>query len=99
MTTSKGNVAVGGIGNSDRPTYRIHDRTSTNKSSEVSCCEKYNPPSSMIDDVDKGTKSSDDLEKVYDGNQNLETTDSDNVRDDNSVHRKKVMRIWQEPKP
>ena len=31
----------------------------------------------MVDDTDKGIKSSDDLEHVYDGIQNVETTDSD----------------------
>ena len=38
----------------------------------------------MVDCIDKGGKSSADLENVYDGIQNLETTDSDNVRDDMS---------------
>ena len=43
-----------------------------------SCCEKDNPPSSMFDDIDKESKSLDDLEKVYDEIQNLETTGSGN---------------------
>ena len=39
--------------NNDSPTYGIHNRTvssSTSKRSEVSCCEKNNPPSSMMVD-------------------------------------------------
>ena len=72
--------------NNGSPTYRIlHNSTSTR--SEVSCCEKNNPPSSMvvIGDVDKGSKSSDDLENEYDGIQKVETTGSDNVRDNDAV--------------
>ena len=79
-----GNGTVGH--NNDSPTYRIlHSLTSTR--SEVSCCcEKNNPPSSVvIDDIDKGSKSSDDLENEYDGIQNVETTGSDNVGDDDAV--------------
>ena len=53
--------------NNDSSAYRIHDPTSTNKNSEVSWCEKDNPPSSMVDDVVKGRKSSEDPESVYDG--------------------------------
>ena len=51
------------------PTYRIlHNPSST--SSEVGCCEKSNTPSSMmmvVDDIDNGSKSSDNLGHVYDG--------------------------------
>ena len=51
---------------------------STNKRSEVSCCEENNPPSSMVVDVvDKGSESIDDRENEYDGVQNVETTGSD----------------------
>ena len=39
----------------------------------------------MIDDTDKRSKSSNDLENVYDRIQNLETTGSDYARDDNAV--------------
>ena len=43
--------------NNDSSTYRIHDEpNSPNKSSEVSCCEKNNPPSSMADDTKKGVR-------------------------------------------
>ena len=48
------------------------------------CGKKYNTPS-MVDDIDEGSKSSDDLENVYDGIQNVETTGSDNVGDDDAV--------------
>ena len=49
--------------------------------SEVS--EQNNPPSSMVvDDVDKWSRSSNDLENVYDGIQNVETTGSDHVGED-----------------
>ena len=41
----------------------------------------------MVDDFYKGSRSSDDLENVYDRIQNLETTGgSDNIGDDNSVN-------------
>ena len=71
--------------NNDIPTYRIlYNPTSIR--SEVSCCEKNNPPSSVVvDDIDKGSKSSDDLENEYDGIQNEETTGSDSVGDDNGI--------------
>ena len=63
---------------SDSPAYRIlHNPTSTR--SEVSCCEKNNPPSSTVVDIDEGSKSSDDLENEYDGIQNFKTTNSDIV--------------------
>ena len=39
----------------------------------------------MVNDIDKGSKSSDGLENVYDGIQSLETTGQDNVGSDNSV--------------
>ena len=38
-----------------------------------------------VDDIDKGSKSSNDLENEYDGIQNVETTGSDNVGDDKAV--------------
>ena len=57
--------------NNDSLRHGIHNRTvgsSTSKRSEISCCEKNNPPSStMVDDINKGGKSSDDLENQYDG--------------------------------
>ena len=76
--------------NNDSPTYGIHNRTvgsSASKRSEVSRCEKNNPPSSMmvVDGIDEGSKSSDDLENEYDEIQNLETTGSDNVGDDDAL--------------
>ena len=43
-------------------------------------------PPSMVDGTCEGSKGSDDLEKVYDGITILETTDSDNVGDNNLVH-------------
>ena len=75
------------MNNNDSPTYGIHDRTvgsSTSKMSEVSYYEKNNPPS-LVDDIDKGSKSSDHLENQYDGTQNVETTGSDNVGDGDAV--------------
>ena len=36
----------------------------------------------MVDAVDRGNKSSDNLENVHDGIQNVKTTSSDNVGDD-----------------
>ena len=61
--------------NNDNPTYGTHNRTvgsSTSKRPEVSCCEKNNPPSSMVvDDIDRGSKSSDNLENEYEGIQNV----------------------------
>ena len=38
----------------------------------------------MVDDTDEGNKSSDDLENVHDGLQNLETTDSDTAEGNNN---------------
>ena len=60
----------------DRPMYGI------------SCCEKNNPPLSMmmvIDRIDKGSKSSDDLGNEYDGIQSVKTTGLFNVGDDEAV--------------
>ena len=48
----------------------IHNSTtkSTNKMSEVSYCEENNSPSPLVvDDVNKGSNNSDDLENEYDG--------------------------------
>ena len=72
--------------NIDSPTYRIHDPTTISMSSEVRCCEKDNPPSFMVDDIDKESNSSEDLESVNDGIQSLETAGSDNVGNDSSVN-------------
>ena len=69
----------------DSPTYRILHNP-TRPKLEVNCREKNNPPSSMvIDDTDEGSKSSDNLENVYDGIQNVETTGLDNVGDGDAV--------------
>ena len=82
-------VVVGN--NNDSPTYGIHNHILlvallNSKRSEVSCCEKNNPPSPMVvEGIDKGSKISDDLENEYDGIQNVKSTSSDNVRDDESV--------------
>ena len=77
-----GNGTVGH--NNDSPTYRIL-RNPTSTRSEVSCCENNPPLSMVVDDIDKGSKSSDVLENEYDGIQNVETTGSDNVGDDDAV--------------
>ena len=46
-----------------------------------------NAPSSMIDDTDEGSRSSDNLEDVQDGITNLESTGMNNVESNfNSVH-------------
>ena len=80
-------LANGSAGNNNAsPAYRIQDPTSTSISSEVSCFEKDNPPSSMVDNIDKESNSSKDLESVNDGIQSLETVGSDNVGNDNSVN-------------
>ena len=68
--------------NNDSPTYRIYDTTSKIVSSRnvtfIECVESNT--SSMVDDIDEGSISSDDLENnVYDGIQNLESTTLDNV--------------------
>ena len=75
----------------DGPTYRIL-HNSTSKRSEVSCCEKNNPPRSMVQiivRINEGRiKSSDDLENEYQGIQNVETTRTtglDNVGENNAV--------------
>ena len=46
--------------------------------SEVSCCEKNNPPSSMAVGIDEGRNE-------YQGIQNVKTTGSYNVGDDEAV--------------
>ena len=78
-----GNGTVGH--NNDSPTYRtLHNLPSTRP--KVSCCEKNDPPASIVvDDIDKGSKSSDDLENEYDGIQLINITGSDNVGDDEAV--------------
>ena len=69
----------------DSPTYRIL-HNSTSKRSEVSCCEKYNPPSFMVVGIDEGrSNSSDDLENEYEGIQNVKTIGSYHVGDDKAV--------------
>ena len=83
--------------NNDSPTYGIHNRTfgsSTSKRSEVTYCEKNNPPSSMvIDDIDGGSKSSDDLENEYDGIQNVKTTGSDNIEDNDAIKKQDAQKV------
>ena len=68
MKKCLGNGSVGH--NNDSPTYAIHNSTtkSTSKMSEVSYCEKNNSPSPLVvDDVNKGSNNSDDLENEYGG--------------------------------
>ena len=48
----------------DSPTYIIL-HNSTGKRSEVSCCEKNYPSSSMVVGIDEGSKISDHLENEY----------------------------------
>ena len=56
--------------------------------SEVSCCEKNNPPSSMAVGIDEGrSKRSDDLGNEYQRIQNVKTTGSYNVGDDGAVEK------------
>ena len=78
-----GNGTVGH--DNDSPMYNIlHNSTSTR--SEVRCCKKNNPPSSIVvDGIDKESKSSDYLENEYDVIQNVKTTGSDNVGGDEAV--------------
>ena len=73
----------------DSPTYGIL-HNSTSQRSEVRCCEKNNPPSSMIVGIDEESKSSDHLENEYEI-QNVETTTTtglDNVGENNAVEKK-----------
>ncbi|CAM9642712.1 unnamed protein product [Ascophyllum nodosum] len=77
--------SVVGHGN-DSPTYRILQNSSS-KRSEARCCEKNNPPSSMVVGIDEGSKSSDHLGNEYEI-QNMETTTTtglDNVGENNAV--------------
>ena len=72
----------------DSPTYGII-HNSTSQRSEVRCCEKNNPPSSMIVGIDEGSKSSDHLENEYEI-QNVETTTTTglgNVGENNAVEK------------
>ena len=73
----------------DSPTYGIL-HNSTSQRSEVRCCEKNNPPSSMIVGIDEGSKSSDHLGNEYEI-QNVETTTTtsglDNVGKNNAVEK------------
>ena len=69
--------------NNDSPTYGIYYNTNSKIVSSrnvtfIECVESKTP--SMVDDIDEGSKSSDDLENnVYDGIQHLESTTLDNV--------------------
>ena len=76
-----GNGTVGQKNGS--PTYRILHNPTTTTRSEVSCCKKNNPPPSirMADDIDKRSKCSNNLQNVYGEIQNVNTTGSDNVKD------------------
>ena len=47
----------------------------------------------VVDDIDKGSKSSDNLEIVHDGIQNVKPTDSDNVGDD-GVNKDDTLTLW-----
>ena len=95
----------------DSLTYGIHNRavgSSTSTRSEVSCCEKNNPPSSVVVDIDGRSKSSDDLENDNERIQNVKTTGSYSVGDDEAVQKhvdmltlrlmEKVIGILQEKK-
>ena len=76
----------------DSPTYRINDRTNGKvfRSHEQ---VQSNALLSMAD-TDEGSKSSNDLEKVYFGTRNLESTSSDNAKDDTiSVHQYDLMTL------
>ena len=71
--------------------YRIYDNTN---GKIVSFCNitfieqlQSNAPSTMVNDTDEGSKSSDYLENVYDGTTNMESTSSDDV---SSVPRNKI---------
>ena len=75
--------------NNDSPTYRLLDSTNGKivRSRNVTFIEQVqsNTPSTIIvDDNDERRMNSDDLENVYDGITSLESTDSDNVEDDNN---------------
>ena len=68
--------------NNDSPTYRIYGNTngkivSSRNVAFIECVESNTP--SMFDDIDEGSKRSDDLENVYYRIQNLESTTLDNV--------------------
>ena len=54
--------------------YHNYNTRSTRKRSDACCCR-----------TNKGSKSSDHLENVNDGTQNVETTGSDNVGNDDAV--------------
>ena len=76
--------------NNDSPTYRIYHSSNGKivSSRDVTFieCEESNTPS-MVDDIDEGSKSSDDLQNIYDGVQNLESTTLDNIEGNHSpVH-------------
>ena len=80
--------SVVGHDNDISPTYGIL-HNSTSQRSEVRCCEKNNPPPSMIVDIDEGSESSDHLENEYEI-QNVETTTTtglDNVGENNAVEK------------
>ena len=100
--------------NNDSPTYRIHDSTngkilSSRNVTFIECMKSFTP--SMYGDINEGSKSSDDLQKVCDGMQNLESTVvSDNIEGNHSPvqqynrmtlrsSKEKVMGICQEKKP
>ena len=74
--------------NNDNPTYRIYDSAngkivSSRNVTFIECVENNTP--SMVDDIDKWSKNSDNLENVYDGIQNLESTVLDNVEGNHSL--------------
>ena len=70
--------------NNDSPTYRIYGNAngkigSSRNVTSIECVESNTP--SMVDDIDEGSRSSDDLENVYqyDRIRNLESTTLDDV--------------------
>ena len=77
-----GSLVVGH--DNDSLTYRIL-HNSTCRSSEVRCCEKNIPPSSvMVFGIDEGSNNSDHLGNEYEI-QNVETTGLDSVGENNAV--------------
>ena len=49
----------------------------------------------VVDDIDEGSKSSDDLENEYEEIQNVKTTGWDNVGDDEAVkNRHDTLTVW-----
>ena len=69
----------------DNSTYRVHDRIIGKK--VVHSCEQVQSNALlciMVDDIDEEIESSDDVEKIYNGTAILESTGSDNIKDENT---------------